>query len=352
MPRLRRTSQNDPGWTRRRAGKGFVYLDEHGEPLGSCGPIPARTSAPPLSSGRCSSCCARADAARLGFRRGRHVGDDGVMVSSARVRWRARAQPSRRCSRPPAWPGATPAPLSPPSPRPGRRPRVGVRTRPTRRPRRRPSGSVSPRDGDRPPPSSTAPLGSRAGCRCRSWPGQVIVADYSGTAAPVDLVRRLHLAGVIAFADNVSSAQQVRAANLRLRRELRRPLVVSVDQEGGIVERVRDGLTRFPAFMSAGAADDPALTTSTYAAVGCRAGPGRLHDGLRSGRRRHVGAGRPDDRLALGRLAARCGGRARGGRRAGASRRRHRPGGQALPRSRVGARRQPRDPARAEAVAA
>ena len=94
----------------------------------------------------------------------------------------------------------------------------------------------------------------------------MIVADYSGTAAPVDLVRRLHLAGVIAFADNVSSARQVRAANLRLRRELRRPLVVSVDQEGGIVERVRDGLTRFPAFMSAGAADDAALTTSTYAA--------------------------------------------------------------------------------------
>ena len=96
--------------------------------------------------------------------------------------------------------------------------------------------------------------------------GQVIVADYSGTTAPVGLVRRLHLAGVIAFADNVSSAQQVRAVNLRLRRELRRPLVVSVDQEGGIVERVRDGLTRFPAFMSAGAAGDAALTTATYAA--------------------------------------------------------------------------------------
>ena len=102
--------------------------------------------------------------------------------------------------------------------------------------------------------------------------GQVIVADYSGTAAPVDLVRRLHLAGVIAFADNVTSARQVRAANLRLRRALRRPLVVSVDQEGGIVERVRDGLTRFPAFMSAGAADDPPLTTSTYAASAAELG--------------------------------------------------------------------------------
>jgi DNA topoisomerase IB len=33
MPRLRRTFPDQPGWTRRRAGKGFVYLDEHGERL-------------------------------------------------------------------------------------------------------------------------------------------------------------------------------------------------------------------------------------------------------------------------------------------------------------------------------
>jgi len=33
MTRLRRTSPDQPGWTRRRAGRGFVYLDEHGERL-------------------------------------------------------------------------------------------------------------------------------------------------------------------------------------------------------------------------------------------------------------------------------------------------------------------------------
>ena len=33
MPRLRRTSPDQPGWTRRRAGRGFVYLDEHGDRL-------------------------------------------------------------------------------------------------------------------------------------------------------------------------------------------------------------------------------------------------------------------------------------------------------------------------------
>ncbi|MDQ4055424.1 MAG: DNA topoisomerase IB [Actinomycetota bacterium] len=33
MPRLRRTSPDQPGWTRRRAGRGFVYLDQHRDRL-------------------------------------------------------------------------------------------------------------------------------------------------------------------------------------------------------------------------------------------------------------------------------------------------------------------------------
>ena len=34
MPRLRKVSPQSKGWTRRRAGKGFVYLDESGHRLG------------------------------------------------------------------------------------------------------------------------------------------------------------------------------------------------------------------------------------------------------------------------------------------------------------------------------
>lgn len=33
MPRLRTVSPRDPGWTRRRAGKGFIYLDQEGQRL-------------------------------------------------------------------------------------------------------------------------------------------------------------------------------------------------------------------------------------------------------------------------------------------------------------------------------
>jgi DNA topoisomerase-1 len=33
VPRLRRTSPDQPGWSRRRSGKGFVYLDDRGRRL-------------------------------------------------------------------------------------------------------------------------------------------------------------------------------------------------------------------------------------------------------------------------------------------------------------------------------
>ena len=98
--------------------------------------------------------------------------------------------------------------------------------------------------------------------------GQVIVASWSGTAAPVRTVRGLHLGGVIAFDDNVTSARQIAAVNRTLRRGARRPwpLFLSVDQEGGVVERAPT--TGFPAFMSAGAADDARLAERAYGRYG------------------------------------------------------------------------------------
>ncbi|NYE37240.1 beta-N-acetylhexosaminidase [Nocardioides cavernae] len=98
--------------------------------------------------------------------------------------------------------------------------------------------------------------------------GQVIVADWQGTSAPVAMVRDLHLGGVIAFSSNVASAEQVARVNSALTHQVRRtwPLFLGVDQEGGVVERLRGAATRFPAFMSTGAADDAALTRRAYAA--------------------------------------------------------------------------------------
>lgn len=100
--------------------------------------------------------------------------------------------------------------------------------------------------------------------------GQVIVAEWRGTEPPVAMVRNLHLGGVIAFADNISSTQQIRRVNATLSGAVRRPwpLFLSVDQEGGIVERVKGDATRFPTFMSAGAAGDTRVTRNAARASG------------------------------------------------------------------------------------
>lgn len=100
--------------------------------------------------------------------------------------------------------------------------------------------------------------------------GQVIVAEWRGTLPPVKLVRDLHLGGVIAFDSNVASAAQITAVNRTLTKKVARrwPLFLGVDQEGGVVERMRGAATRFPTFMSAGAAGDVALTQQAYAASG------------------------------------------------------------------------------------
>lgn len=100
--------------------------------------------------------------------------------------------------------------------------------------------------------------------------GQVIVADYSGTTAPVALVREYHLGGVIELGNNIATTAGVIAANRELQASDDRswPLVIATDQEGGIVQRIGPPLTQFPTFMSDGAADDPTLTEDAARASG------------------------------------------------------------------------------------
>ena len=102
--------------------------------------------------------------------------------------------------------------------------------------------------------------------------GEVILARYSGTGPPVDLVQGLHLGGVVVFSANITGTDQIRASNQALQRAARAAgrrfgVSIGLDQEGGAVERVVTG-TRFPAFMTAGAAGQPGLTNRVAAASG------------------------------------------------------------------------------------
>lgn len=99
--------------------------------------------------------------------------------------------------------------------------------------------------------------------------GQVIVAGYSGTGSPAELVGRLHLGGVLPVGANITSAAQIRRTNESVRRTVSQrgyPAFVGVDQEGGRVARVGAPATSFPAFLATGAARRPDLTEKAAAA--------------------------------------------------------------------------------------
>src|SRR5918994_6321815 len=95
--------------------------------------------------------------------------------------------------------------------------------------------------------------------------GQLAIAGFAGHSIPVDLkllAREFDLGGVIFFARNIDSPEQVaelaREAG-ELAKEL--PLWVSVDQEGGRVARLKEPFTRWPPMAVLGRCGDETLAS-------------------------------------------------------------------------------------------
>src|SRR5207249_9439451 len=83
---------------------------------------------------------------------------------------------------------------------------------------------------------------------------------FSGPEGPADrerLIREGRVAGVILFVKNIRSVSQVRGLTADLQRLAADaglpPLLITIDQEGGLVNRLIDGITIFPSAMALGA---------------------------------------------------------------------------------------------------
>ncbi len=83
--------------------------------------------------------------------------------------------------------------------------------------------------------------------------GQHFVVDFSGPEITPDLerlIREGRVGGVILFVKNIRSVPQVRTLTADLQRLAvdagLPPLLITIDQEGGIVNRLIDGFTVFP----------------------------------------------------------------------------------------------------------
>lgn len=107
--------------------------------------------------------------------------------------------------------------------------------------------------------------------------GQVLIARYGGTdpAVAADLVEDEGLAGVLLFSENVSSLEQVVATADAVQEAVADtrdwPAVVSVDNEGGPVQRLSGESgpwTSVPPFQAAGAASaQPEVVAAAYEAM-------------------------------------------------------------------------------------
>lgn len=102
-----------------------------------------------------------------------------------------------------------------------------------------------------------------AGLSLDELAGQLIIARSFSEQESLDLVREKHFAGVMVTGPQILDVEtddplgQVTAFNQDLReagRERGVPVMVPIDQEGGLVARLTEPMTVFPSFMSAGSA--------------------------------------------------------------------------------------------------
>jgi beta-N-acetylhexosaminidase len=89
--------------------------------------------------------------------------------------------------------------------------------------------------------------------------GQMMFAGFDGLEAPpsiLDALRAGRLGGIILFARSVDNPQQVAALTDSLQAAAPYGVIISIDQEGGTVARLRDGFTESPGAMALASARD------------------------------------------------------------------------------------------------
>ncbi|MDB4965475.1 MAG: Beta-hexosaminidase [Myxococcales bacterium] len=104
--------------------------------------------------------------------------------------------------------------------------------------------------------------------------GELIIFGFEGRTAPPDLLARIadgRAAGVILFARNLGAPDEIAALTRALHDATPGdgpPIIVSVDQEGGRVQRIKQPLTLWPAMARVAAVGDLAYTEAVGRAMG------------------------------------------------------------------------------------
>ena len=98
--------------------------------------------------------------------------------------------------------------------------------------------------------------------------GQMLMFAFHGTEYNEQLetfIKEFNLGGVVLFARNIMSPLQVANLNQRIQADTNIPLFISLDQEGGPVQRIIDGITPLPGAMALASADQDKIYDITKA---------------------------------------------------------------------------------------
>ncbi|MES1207200.1 MAG: glycoside hydrolase family 3 N-terminal domain-containing protein, partial [Pseudomonadota bacterium] len=106
--------------------------------------------------------------------------------------------------------------------------------------------------------------------------GQLLTVGFDGPALPDELASRIaagEVGGVMLFRPNIDTPAQVAALVGAIRAAAPGPApaqacLVAIDQEGGLVQRLRAPLTVWPNMLSVGTAGEPARTEQVGRALG------------------------------------------------------------------------------------
>lgn len=96
--------------------------------------------------------------------------------------------------------------------------------------------------------------------------GRLMIAGFKGLTMSEeikDLIHTYHIGGVILFGRNIGTPAEILALTRSLQAEAKAagytvPLLISIDQENGVVRRLGEGTTIIPGAMLLGATQDPA----------------------------------------------------------------------------------------------
>ncbi|MBI3910251.1 MAG: glycoside hydrolase family 3 protein [Armatimonadetes bacterium] len=98
--------------------------------------------------------------------------------------------------------------------------------------------------------------------------GQLLCCGWQDEGHAHRLIDELRLGGLILFARNVRPAAEMAAVLARFQARAATPLLVGVDQEGGVVARFETPGLVFPGNMALGALGDPMLCAAVGEAIG------------------------------------------------------------------------------------